>query len=63
MGGGAGFLDYDGDGFLDVYLVQSGQLGRPDPAMGNRLLRNDGHGFFTDVTDTAGVGDTGYGMA
>jgi hypothetical protein len=62
MGGGGGFLDYDGDGFLDMYLVQSGRLGQPDPALGNRLLRNDGRGSFVDVTARAGVGDAGYGM-
>ena len=54
MGGGAGFLDYDGDGFLDAYLV--------DSAGGNRLYRNSGSGAFKDVTDISGVGDTGYGM-
>jgi hypothetical protein len=55
MSGGAGFLDYDGDGFLDVYLVQVA-------AGGNRLYRNDGQGGFRDVTDETGTGDAGYGM-
>jgi len=62
MGGGAGFLDYDGDGFLDLYLVQSGRIGAPDEALTNRLYRNDGSGGFGDVTAVAGVGDRGYGM-
>ena len=62
MGGGAGFLDYDGDGFLDLYLVQSGRIGSPDEALANRLYRNDGSGRFADVTAAAGVGDPGYGM-
>ncbi len=62
MGGGAGFLDYDGDGFLDLYLVQSGRIGSPDEAVANRLYRNDGSGGFGDVTAVAGVGDPGYGM-
>ena len=62
MGGGAGFLDYDGDGLLDVYLVQSGKLGAPDDAVANRLYRNEGSGRFAEVTDAAGVADPGYGM-
>ena len=69
--GGAALLDFDDDGLLDVYLVQSGPVpGAPeaatsaDPAAnrpGNRLFRNLGDGTFEDVTDAAGVGDTGYG--
>jgi hypothetical protein len=34
---------------------------QPDPNPGNRLYRNDGNGVFTDVTDTAGVADGGWG--
>ncbi|MDP6539707.1 MAG: CRTAC1 family protein [Planctomycetota bacterium] len=61
--GGGGFLDYDGDGRLDVYCVQGGdpvpqnQTNEP-----NRLFRQEADGTFTDVTDTAGVGDRGYGF-
>ncbi len=62
MAGGAGFLDYDGDGFLDIYLVQSGYMGSPDSKLANRLFRNTGDGNFIDVTDSAKVGNTGYGM-
>lgn len=67
VGAGAAILDFDGDGDLDVYLVQGG--GRVDalPApLSNRLLRNDltpsGKLQFVDVTAAAGVGDNGYGM-
>ncbi|MXX77033.1 MAG: CRTAC1 family protein [Holophagales bacterium] len=66
--GGAALLDFDDDGLLDVYLVQSGPVpgsaGSMGPAAdrpGNRLYRNLGDGGFEDVTDAAGVGDTGYG--
>ncbi|MCH8824950.1 MAG: CRTAC1 family protein [Planctomycetes bacterium] len=62
MAGGAGFFDYDGDGFLDIYLVQSGHMGSPDSKLANRLYRNTGDGHFVDVTESANVGNTGYGM-
>ena len=73
MGGGAGWLDFDGDGDLDAYLVDSGETtglaaaddGATDPAdrrTGNRLFRNDGRGRFLDVTGRAGVAGRGYGM-
>ncbi|MEO2004368.1 MAG: CRTAC1 family protein [Candidatus Poribacteria bacterium] len=65
MGSGAAFLDYDGDGDLDAYLVQSGYLPdeRPTDNPGGALYENLGDGRFRDVTDTAGVAnDAGYGM-
>jgi len=57
-GAGAAFVDYDGDGWLDVYLPNGGTLdalrGRaPFPAAA--LFRNDGNGRFVDVTARAGV--------
>lgn len=61
---GAAFLDYDNDGLLDVYLVQSGPLPPTSETdlSANKLYRNRGDGTFVDVTDTAGVGDRGYGI-
>ncbi len=57
MCGGAGFLDYDGDGLLDLYLIDSGRLdGSGGAAFPNRLYRNKGNGRFEDVTAAAGVG-------
>jgi hypothetical protein len=64
MGAGLAWLDYDGDGWLDLYLVQSGPF-PPDgsPAAANRLFRNLGpSGRFEDVTRGAGAGDRGYGQ-
>lgn len=63
MTGGVALLDYDGDGFLDVYFVQGGRVIGPRAGLpGNRLYRNTGDGKFEDVTEQAGVGDIGYGM-
>ena len=78
MGSGVGLLDYDGDGDLDVYLIQGAMLDPakslsqslfpfPGPAPpSNRLFRNQlketGRLAFVDVTEGAGVGHEGYGM-
>lgn len=75
MGGGVALVDFDGDGDLDVYLIQSGRL---DPTEGevvptNKLYRNDlpvtnpqtGEMMpwrFVDVTEKAKLGDDSYGM-
>ena len=62
-GGGVALLDYDGDGDLDIYLVNGGRwapdAGEPKPR--NALFRNEGSWRFTDVTKSAGVGDEGWG--
>ena len=64
MGSGVVFFDYDTDGDVDLYFLQSGNVpeGKPQ-TLGNVLYRNEGDGRFTDVTETSGTGDTGYGMA
>ena len=63
-GSGAAFFDFDGDGRMDLYLVNAGQLpGLSNaPEAANELFRNDGGGFFSSATVRAGVGDKGYGM-
>ena len=68
------FFDYDGDGDLDMYLLDhsthteraietQAQRGANNPRTSDRLFRNDG-GHFTDVTDQAGLHDgiDGYGL-
>ena len=62
MGGGAALFDMDGDGDLDVLLVQSGTLGSEERGPRHRLFRNDGRGHFTDATAGSGVDVAGYGM-
>jgi len=63
-GAGCAFLDYDNDGWMDMYLVNSGQCDffNPDPPLRNALYRNNRDGTFTDVTEKAGVPGGGYGM-
>ncbi|MFN7993125.1 MAG: CRTAC1 family protein [Bryobacteraceae bacterium] len=65
MVAGVALLDYDGDGFLDVYLVNGAaipSLQKESPAYWNRLFHNNRDGTFTDVTEKAGVAGAGYGM-
>ena len=63
LGSGAAFFDYDADGDPDLYFVNGaplpGYVSQEIPT--NCLYRNNGDGTFTDVTEKAGVGDTGYG--
>ena len=67
-GVGAAFLDYDQDGFIDIYTcsgtwvekLSSGK--KPDPVPHNHLYRNAGNGTFQDVTDNAGIAGSCYSM-
>jgi len=63
-GAGCAFLDYDNDGWMDIYLVNSGKCDffDPSPPLRNALYKNNRDGTFTDVTDKAGVSGGGYGM-
>jgi tetratricopeptide (TPR) repeat protein len=64
MGGGVGLLDYDGDGWLDIYFVGGCSIpwDEKNPPRPNRLYRNLRDGTFRDTTDEAGVAGVGYGM-
>ncbi|MFN0006716.1 MAG: CRTAC1 family protein [Planctomycetota bacterium] len=60
--GGVAFLDYDGDGWLDVYCVQSGDpAGDAANQETDRLYRNQRDGTFRDVSSEAGIAEKGYG--
>ena len=56
-GAGCAFLDYDNDGWMDIYLVNSGKCDffDPSPPLRNALYHNNRDGTFTDVTEKAGV--------
>ncbi len=64
MGGGAVIFDYDNDGWPDVLLINGGSYVDADVQNGarHRLFRNEADGAFTDRTESAGLGISGYGM-
>ena len=64
MSGGVALLDYDNDGYLDIYFVNSltTDLVKLNQKTRSALYHNTGDGTFTDVTDKAGLGDVGWGM-
>jgi hypothetical protein len=64
VGPGCAFFDYDNDGWMDIYLVNSGACDfyQPTAPLRNALYRNNHDGTFTDVTQKAGVGGNAYGM-
>ncbi len=65
MGTGVAWIDYDQDGLLDLFFVQSAatDLYHPPQPLRSALYRNNGDGTFTDVTGKAGVGSAGlYGQ-
>jgi hypothetical protein len=64
LGPGVAFVDYDNDGWMDIYLVNSGPADFYQPArpLANALYRNNRDGTFIDVTAKAGVGGGTFGM-
>ncbi|MFN2517065.1 MAG: CRTAC1 family protein [Pyrinomonadaceae bacterium] len=64
VGAGCAFFDFDNDGWMDIYLVNSGpsDFYAPTAPLKNALYRNNHDGTFTDVTDKAGVGGGTFGM-
>ncbi len=65
MGPGVAFLDFDNDGWMDIFMVNSGKSDfyTPSTPLKNALYKNNRDGTFTDVTDKAGVaGGDQFGM-
>ena len=63
MGSGGAFFDFDGDGNLDIYLIQGGSLpeSKKSKRVPNRMFRQNSDGSFEDATASSGLGNTGYG--
>ena len=64
VGAGCAFFDYDNDGWMDIYLVNSGpsDFYTPTAPLKNALYHNNHDGTFTDVTDKTGVAGGSFGM-
>jgi enediyne biosynthesis protein E4 len=64
MGGGVALFDYDNDGYLDIYFVNSltVDLAKAHQKTASALYHNNGNNSFTDVTGKSGLGDIGFGM-
>ena len=63
--GGLGVIDFDGDGWPDLFCANGAalpSLTKDGPAYSNRLYRNNRDGTFSDVTDTTGLAGEGYAM-
>jgi enediyne biosynthesis protein E4 len=60
VGCGVAFLDYDNDGWLDIFVLCGTRMEEPVPGSTNRLYKNNRDGTFSDVTEKAGLLRTGW---
>jgi hypothetical protein len=60
MGCGCAFLDYDNDGWLDIFILSATRFDKPPHDATNRLYKNNRDGTFSDVTEKAGLLRTGW---
>lgn len=59
-GCGCAFIDYDNDGWMDIFLLSGTRLQSPPADATNRLFKNNRDGTFTDVTEKAGLRAAGW---
>src|SRR5512146_3146774 len=59
-GCGCAFIDYDNDGWMDIFILSGTHIDGNPPEATNRLYKNNRDGTFTDVTDKAGLRATGW---
>jgi len=60
VGCGCAFIDYDNDGWMDIFLLSGTRMAGPPPGASNRLYKNNRDGSFTDVTEKAGLQAVGW---
>src|SRR5205823_8774809 len=62
MGTGVGWIDYDQDGLMDLFFIQSAatDIYKPTQPLRSALYHNNGDGTFTDVTEKAGLAGEGH---
>jgi hypothetical protein len=63
VGCGVAFIDYDNDGWLDIFILSGTRLDSPPADAHNRLYKNNRNGTFTDVTEEAGLKRSGWASA
>ena len=63
VGCGVAFIDYDNDGWVDLFILSGTRLEAAPPGTTNRLYKNNRDGTFTDVTAKAGLQRTGWASA
>src|SRR5438067_7882282 len=63
VGCGVAFIDYDNDGWMDLFILSGTRLEGPPLGATNRLYKNNRDGTFTDVTVKAGLVRTGWASA
>ena len=63
VGCGCAFIDYDGDGWIDIFVLSGTRLEDPPPGTTNRLYHNNRDGTFTDITEKAGLLKEGWASA
>jgi hypothetical protein len=60
VGSGCGFIDYDNDGWMDIFILTGITVAGVPPGTSNRLYKNNRDGTFTDVTEQAGLSKAGW---
>jgi hypothetical protein len=63
IGCGCAFVDYDNDGWVDIFILNGTRVEGAPPGTTNRLYKNNRDGTFTDVTERAGLVRTGWASA
>ena len=63
VGCGCAFIDYDNDGWIDIFTLSGQRLEETPESATNRLYHNNRDGTFTDVTEKAGLRKTGWASA